>query len=124
MHPSLPALCSRKPSPLFMLTPTGAGASHARNANRSGCLLGHKHHDQRSGLKNWPKSDVGIIIISHLSYLASNSVLLQAQDILNPPSLENPGGWVSDERTRGSLQGCLTSSRTLQNSESKFHCNP
>lgn len=37
-----------------------------------------------------------------------------------------PGGslWASKERTPVSLQGCLASSRTSRDSESKFHCNP
>lgn len=97
MHPFLPGLCSRMPSPLFMLTPTGAGAFLMRNADRSGFLRGCKHHHQRSGLQNWPKSDVGSMIVSQLSQLAVDSVLPQAQHILNTSSLENRSGQVMRE---------------------------
>lgn len=67
MHPFLPGLCPRMPSPLFPLIPTGNGASHTRNVDRSGFLWGFKHHHQRSWLQNWPKSEVGHIIISQFS---------------------------------------------------------
>lgn len=97
MHPFLPGLRSRTPSPLFMLTPTGAGASLMRNADRSGLQRGCKHHHQRSGLQNWPTSDVGSTIISQLSQPAVDSVLPQAQDTLNTSSLENRSGQVMRE---------------------------
>lgn len=83
-------------SPLYV-DPRRAGASLVRNADRSGFLRGCKHHHQRSGLQNWPKSDVGSMIISQLSQLAVDSVLPQAQHVLNTSSLENCSGQVMRE---------------------------
>lgn len=75
MHPSLPALCSRMTSPFFTVTPSGAEAPHTRSADRPGSLRDYKHHEQRSGLQNWPKSDMGSVIIFQISQLPLDSGL-------------------------------------------------
>lgn len=80
--------------------------------------LRYKHHDQRSGLQSWPEWCGNY---NNLPPFSSGFKLCTFPTSGHPESIFS--GELKGEMLV-SLQACLTSSRTLQNPESKSHYSP